>query len=135
MKGNVRSLNYYIDKPVEALMQEYGAFFAFSNKQYEEKAIEGITYARLVGGLVIPKYNAESFLERYTAIYEEGIAKRIEDSSIKDIIWYELGNYEVQLTGDLTDVIEALHDYPITEEQIRNEYPDYFQMCIDNDYF
>lgn len=135
MKGNVKSLNYYIDKPIEELMEECGAFFAFSDKQYEEKAVEGIKYVSLVNGLIIPKDNVESFLKRYTAINEEGVAKRVEDSSIKDIIWYELGNYEVQLTGDLTDVIEALEGYPITEEQIENEYVEYFQMCLDNDYF
>ena len=125
---------YMNDKQTEAF-NKHGAFFAFSNKQLDEHKIDGVDYVSLGAGLIAPKDNAESLVNDLDSIYKTAIKQDIEENGIKDIIWRELANHECQITYDYSEVTNKLQDYGITEEQIKAEWPAYFQNCIDNDYF
>ena len=117
------------------VFDKYGVFFAFSNKQYEEKAVKGVKYCDAGAGMITPVDNVKALYKELDAIHKAGRAADIEENGIKKIIHRELANYECQITMDYSDAVDALESYGITEEQIVGEWPEYFQMCVDNDYF
>ena len=126
--------DYMNDKQTEAF-NKYGAFFAFSNSQYNEKKKEGVKYNSLGAGLIAPVGTGKALSNELERIYNEAIKQDVTDNGIKAIIHRELANHECQLTGDYSEVIDKLKDYGITVEQIKTEYPPFLQYCIDNDYF
>ena len=128
-------LSDYTSAKQTQLWNDNGAFFAFSKKQLDEEKKEGVVYVSLGMGLIAPKENASKVIEGLESINTEGIKQDISENGIKAIIHRELANYEAQITGDISDTIQALEDYGITREHVSAEYPAYFQFCIDNDYF
>ena len=126
--------DYMNDKQTKAF-EQYGAFFALSNKQMEEKRVEGVKYASLGAGLIAPTDNAEKLINSLETIRSESIKQDIDENGIKAIIHRELGNHECQITCDYSDVVDVLDPYGVTVEQIKAEYSIFFQNCIDNDYF
>jgi hypothetical protein len=128
-------LSDYTSAKQTQLWNDNGAFFAFSKKQLDEEKKEGVVYVSLGMGLIAPKENALKVIEGLESINTEGIKQDISENGIKAIIHRELANYEAQITGDISDTVQALEDYGITREQVSAEYPAYFQFCIDNDYF
>ena len=128
-------LSDYTSAKQTQLWNDNGAFFAFSKKQLNEEKKEGVVYVSMGSGLIVPKENASKILKGLESINTEGIKQDISENGIKAIIHRELANYEAQITGSISDTVEALGDYEITREQVREEYNAYFQHCIDNDYF
>ncbi len=112
-----------------------GAFFAFSNEQFALACDVSINYKNLGGGLYCPENNVDLLAKQLKESHFFKIKWELENNTLKDIIWYELANREVQISGDLNDVIDALKPYKITLDDITKEYKDYYQDCIDNDYF
>ena len=131
----MKYLNDYIDSAISSILKENGAFFAFSNKQYKNKKVEGTTYINLGGGLIAPKKNAKILLEQFDLAMQNGIVQDVEENGVKNIIWRELANYECQIVNNCRDVIEALKEYPISENDILNEFKAYMQHCIEHDLF
>lgn len=117
--------------------KKYGVFCAFNKKQFNE----GINshfgkVADIGGGTYCPSIFADKVVDQLNAIYYKAIAIVQATNTKKDIIWYELGNYETQLTGDVSEVISKLADFKdITKEDIMREYRDYYDHCVDNNYF
>ena len=128
-------LSDYTSAKQTQLWNDNGAFFAFGQQQLDEKKQEGVVYVSMGSGLIVPKENASKILKGLESINTEGIKQDISENGIKAIIHRELANYEAQITGSISDTLEALEDYEITREQVREEYNAYFQHCIDNDYF
>jgi|TARA_B110001469_G_C9382021_1_gene197975 hypothetical protein len=128
-------LSDYTSAKQTQLLNDNGAFFAFSQKQLDEEKKEGVVYMSIAPGLIVPKINASKILKGFEAINTDGVKQDISENGIKAIIHRELANYEAQITGDISDTVQALEDYGITREQVSTEYPAYFQYCIDNDYF
>lgn len=131
----MKYLSDYTNVKQTKLWNDNGAFFAFGDKQLDEQKQEGVSYVSLGMGLIAPKENASKIIEGLESIYTEGIQQDISDNGIKAIIHRELANYEAQITNDISTTLEALEDYGITRAQVSEEYPAYFQNCIDNDYF
>jgi hypothetical protein len=131
----MKSLTDYTSAKQSQLWDDNGAFFAFGQQQLDEKKQEGVAYVSLGMGLIAPKENASKIIEGLESIHTEGIKQDITDNGIKAIIHRELGNYETQISGDISDTVAALEDYGITREQVSAEYPAYFKHCVDNDYF
>ena len=128
-------LSDYTSAKQTQLWNDNGAFFAFGQQQLDEKKQEGVVYVSMGSGLIVPKENASKILKGLESINTEGIKQDITENGIKAIIHRELANYEAQITGSISDTVDALEDYGITREQVREEYNAYFQHCIDNDYF
>ena len=105
------SLNYYTEKETTKLFETLGAFFAFSNKQVEEKKKEGIKYFNMGSGLICPAENCDQLNKDFELIHNEGIKKRVEDMGVENIISYEFYNYETAYTYEEEDAREALTDY------------------------
>ena len=131
----MKSLNDYTQDKQTKLLNDNGAFFAFGQKQFDEKTVKGTKYVSIGAGLICPKSNADNLVQGLSNINDEGIAQDIQENGIPAIIHRELANYESQITNDIDDTVQALEEYGITREQVQAEYGAYFQHCIDNDYF
>ena len=131
----MKNLNSYTDKAISKIMADNGAFFAFSNKQFDEKKKEGVKYCSLGAGLVAPKENAKTILNEVEKATDKGIAKDVKENGIKAIIWRELANFESQINMSCEDTINALKYYPITEDEIKAEFKLYMAHCVKHDLF
>jgi len=119
----MKYLSDYTQAAQTKCFEETGSFFAFSNKQLDEKKQDGVTYVSLGHGLICPKQNAKEVHERLNNIHAEGIKLDIEENGIEAIIKRELGNYECYYTGEIDDAVDALEDYDdITVEMIKNVF-------------
>jgi hypothetical protein len=127
--------NCNIEKEQQHILTINNAFFAFSNKQFNSCADQSLTYSNLGGGLYCPENNIESLQSQLKDSYNFKIQWELANNTLKDIIWHELANHESQISGDYSDACEALKPYGISENDIKKEWPGYYQDCIDNDYF
>ena len=131
----MKYLSDYTQDKQTAVFDKFGAFFAFSDKQFKDKQQDGVKYASLGAGLIAPFYNADNLYHALDSINKSAIQQDIAENGVKTIIHRELGNYECQITYDYNDVIDVLAPYGITVEQIKAEFSEFMQVCIDNDYF
>jgi hypothetical protein len=131
----MKTLASYTEARTTELLNSTGAFFAFSQKQLDEQKVEGVTYVSMGAGLIAPKDNIAEIVEGFFVISSESIAQDIKENGKPAIIWRELANHEAQTTSDISDTVEALEGYGITEEEVQAQWGAFFQDCIDNDYF
>ncbi|MEP2469940.1 DUF7659 family protein [Ekhidna sp.] len=118
----MKYLSDYMNDKQSKLFKQTGAFFAFSQNQFDEQKKEGIKYTSIPGGMICPKENVETLLNGLTKIHKEGIEQDIAENGIDKIIIRELYNYECFYTRDYSDVISHLKSYDITEEQIKKAF-------------
>jgi len=123
-------LREYIEDAQTKAIDEAGAFFAFSNKQFNEQKQEGVQYVKLMAGLICPKENAKDLVEKLSEIYKEGIKLDLAENGKEGVIKRELSNHECYYTGDISGCEEALSDYGITKDEIikvyRQEAPNHY---------
>lgn len=124
-----------ITKEQTKLFDSNGAFFAFSSEQWEKANDSNLNYKSLGSGLYCPEHNAGKLTQQLKELQASKIQWELDNNTLKDIIWYELANYETQITGDITDAYEALIQYGISKEDVIKGYAAYYQHCVDNDYF
>ena len=124
-----------IEKETTKALEDNGAFYAFSNDQLHEKAIQGVKYVGLGNGLICPENNAQALSNALNEAINQGVEKVLETKSKREIIWYELANHECQITYDYSDAATALEIYEITEEEVKEVWPDFIKHCQDNDLF
>ena len=117
----MKYLSNYIEEAQTKAFKEAGAFFAFSNKQFNEAKQDGVEYCSMGAGLICPKDNAEKLDNNLMRIVAEGIKADLAENGRKGVIHRELGNHEYCITHDITDTVEKLKDYGITPEEIRAE--------------
>ena len=126
------------DKQTEVI-KKHGAFFAFSIDQFEQQRKEGVEYTGHKSGMMIPIPNVTNLFNDLDDVVKDKYSWELENNSKKDIIWWELANYETQLTGigsgSFEKAVLALSKYGFTREDVIKEYSDYFEHCINNDYF
>lgn len=121
---------------IDTLVKEHGGFFAFSNTQFYEKATTNVEYTRTgVAGLILPKHKVDLFFRNLEDFQKKVTRDDLKRNTRKDIIWRELANYECQITGDISDVVDALAFHEITRAEIMAEFPSYMQYCKKHDLF
>ena len=131
----MKYLSDYTNQKQTELFNRTGTFFAFSKQQYEEKAVDGVKYASLGSGFIVPKDNIDDLLTGLDSLQSDGISQDIAENGIKGIIWRELANHEAQITRGITETVEALEGYPITEKDVQAQWKDYWNDCVENNYF
>lgn len=132
----MKYLSNYMEEAQTQAIEKAGAFFAFGDKQFNEAKKEGVKYTSLGSGLIGPENSAIELNKELKNIYQSSIKQDIKENGLSAIIQRELGNYECQITGDITDAREALSDYPgITGEMILKEYKIFYDECVKNDWF
>ena len=116
-------MSLFIQNKQTELFNELGVFFAFSNKQFEEQQEKGVDYCTVLGGGdCVPTTKAKEFVERLSAIHQEGREKELAEKGIDKIIEEELANHECFYTGDIQDAFDALVGYEVTYEQVKTVY-------------
>ncbi|WP_394246006.1 hypothetical protein [Vibrio profundi] len=126
----MKYLSDYTQQPQTALFDELGAFFAFSNKQFDAAKKKGVEYVSLGMGMIVPKNNAKKLIERLEEIQKEGIKQDIAENSKEAIIRRELFNHECFYTGNVCDCVEKLEEYGYSYDDI---YQVYRHICKTED--
>ncbi len=136
----MKYLNDYMEAAQTELLDDMGAFFAFSSEQFKEGAAKvGASKDNKVaqfqnGGYVLSK-NRDELMSGLNSIHDKAIKQDIAENGIKNIIHRELANYETQINGDLEPAQEALKVYGITSYEVAIEYKEYFKYCCKHDLF
>lgn len=118
----MKYLSHYVEAAQTKLFNETGTFFAFSDKQYDDHAKEGIEYVSLGAGIICPKENVNALTTGLETINAQGIAQDLAENGKDGVIERELHNYEAFYVGSIRDTLDALADYGITSEEIRKVY-------------
>lgn len=118
----MKHLTDYIEKKQSKAFKKYGAFFAFGQKQFNEKRKEGVKYMNLGLGLICPSENASKLCEKLNKISKKGIKQDLRENGVDGVIVRELYNHECFYSGEWRNAIDALEGYNITEEQIYQAY-------------
>lgn len=113
----------------------YGAFFAFTQKQFNEKMKEGVQYVSPFSGLICPSQSVEKMQEEMDAAVNEFQAYELETHGKKKLIWRELANHECQISMDYREAFDTLECYGITEEEVFAEWGAYMDYCREHDLF
>ena len=100
----MKSLTNYTEEKTSKLLDETGAFFAFSNKQLDEGKKDGITYCSMGHGLICPTDKAKDFLSEkgYDPQYgarplNRAIQKYLEDPVAEEILKGDINEGEIIL--------------------------------------
>ena len=117
----MKYLSDYTQDAITELLDELGAFFAFSQSQFDEQKKDGVEYTSIGAGCICPKGKAKEYLERLDAIGQKGIDNDIAENGKKGIIHRELGNHEYSYTHDISQTVDALSMYGITAGDIQGE--------------
>lgn len=118
----MKSLSNYTDKAYGKLFEKYGVFFAFSNEQYNKKALKCVVYKPFFGGGFIPKVNFEAYSKEMFEVTQQCIAQDIEENGKYKIIRRELFNYECFYTGEIDDAVDALEEYGFSYDDVLEVY-------------
>ena len=118
----MKYLREYTEEATTKLLKENGAFFAFSNDQFNKAKKEGVKYLSMGMGLICPKENCKTVHEGLREIQKAGIKQDLEENDKEAIIKRELSNHECYYTGDIEDCVDALKGYDITTEEIIKVY-------------
>ena len=137
----MKTLNDYTGTITSKLFADNGAFYAFGNKQFEEKKKEGVTYVSMASGLICPKENATQLLKDFEVIFDNAVKQQVAEFGAEKIISHEYFNHETQITGDTQQVIDVLGTHKelfpelFTDEIILKVCKQCFKEAVKNDWF
>lgn len=126
----MKYLSDYASEKQSQAFKELGAFFAFSNKQFDEAKKEGVKYSSMGSGLICPVGNEQKLYDRLNEIQKEAIAQDVAENGKNAIIHRELFNHECFYTGDVCDCVDTLEEYGYTYDDI---YQVYSHICKTED--
>lgn len=115
----MKYLSDYTQEAQSAAFKKHGAFFAFSNKQFDEQKVEGVKYVNLGIGMIAPKDTYKALLDELDEIYKLGSKRDLDENGRDKVIERELYNYECFYTWDWQPAFEAVEDYGITAEEVK----------------
>ena len=118
----MKYLSRYIEDAQTKLFNDTGTFFAFSDKQFNEGIKEGVKYTFMGAGMICPVENVKTLIAGLDAIHEAGIKADIAENGIEAIIARELSNHEAYYTYDISDTVDSLEGYNVTNEQIQDVF-------------
>ncbi len=118
----MKYLSQYMEERQTQLFNETNSFFAFSMEQFNEQKKEGVTYVNLRHGMICDKRHVKALLDGLDTIYKESIALDLKENGKENVAKRELSNHECYYTGDISPCVDALKDYGINEEYIRQVY-------------
>jgi len=128
-------LSNYIQEAQADTMRKHGAFFAFSQQQFNDQKVDGVTYTTGPSGLLCPTANMNDLVKGLALVHRAGIAADLAENGKLAIIQRELANHECQITMDYSDALEALAGYDITEAEVRTAFSAYMDYCREHDLF
>ena len=123
------------------ILEANGAFFAFSQSQFDEQKKEGVIYVSMGAGLICPKENADKLHEEVKRKSTKAIKAEIKKKGAKAIIRYEYFNHESQISMSTESAENALKRYietapnEFTKELIYETFKECFNEVIEKDLF
>jgi hypothetical protein len=114
----MKYLTNYIEDQMSKCHKDNGAFYAFSDKQFNEQKKPDTKYISLGSGAIVPEINAKQFVDQMSTIVKNGIAQDITENGQDGVITRELANHEAYYTGSIESTIDALDGYNFTDEAI-----------------
>ena len=118
----MKYLSQYIEQEQSEAFKRAGAFFAFSDKQFDEqknKKLNKSDYCNMYAGMICPKATAKALHKELDEIAKRGVEQDIKENGLTSIIKRELNNHEAYYTGNTESTENALIGlYPITKENI-----------------
>jgi hypothetical protein len=121
------TLSTIIQDRLTKLFEKHQLFFCFDQKTFYNKRLKNVEYASVLSGGYLPKVHALPFRDDYKDLIEKGIKEHIALIPKRKLIQDALSNHECYYTGEIDDAIEALADYGITDEEIREVYSSTYQ--------
>jgi len=118
----MKYLQDYMSEGTSEIMDRLGAFYAFGQKQFDDAKVEGVKYITNGSGLVCPKVNYKQLQEELNQNYKNALKQDMKENNIDDIILRELINYECFYDGDLSECLNTLKDYRVSEKQVIKVY-------------
>ena len=115
----MKSRTEYHESGITAILDKYGAFFAFSQGQYNRNAKTGVEYTSFGSGLIVPKPHAEAVAAALAEDSKKAVEQDITENGITAIIQRELSNHEYGYTWDITDTLSVLEPYGVTAQQVQ----------------
>ena len=136
----MKYLSQYTEQAQSEAFTRHGAFFAFSDKQFDEVAVKGVTYVNVGGGLLSPKENAKKLIEDINKAQVAGIKADVEDNGAEGILHREFFNYETQImdNGDYDDEAKRYQKHfpeAFTDELIKRVKAECWEEAIKDDLF
>ena len=123
------------------ILEANGAFFAFSQSQFDEQKKEGVIYVSMGAGLICPKENADKLHEEVKRNSKKAIKAEIKKKGAKAIIRHEYFNHESQISMSTESAENALKRYietapnEFTKELISETFKECFNEAIEKDLF
>lgn len=134
-------LSHYLEKFQENALYNNNAFYAFGDKQFEEKRKRDVPYVDLGQGLICPISNAKKLIKDLDEALIEAVKLDVKENSPESIIHREFFNYESQLSGDVENAFCALYKHRelfpelFSPEIIAKEFQEAYSLAIKNDWF
>ena len=130
----MKYLQNYSEEKINKIIKNHGGFFAFNNNQFNDNKKEGVIYCRLYGGLIAPKNKADYIIKQIDIISKKAIKQDIKENGIKNIIFRDCSNLELQFSyNGIEEIIDYLKDYNFNKKDIEKHYNNYIKHCIKND--
>ena len=128
----MKYLSDYTKEPLAILLNKYNAFFAFSDKQFNEGKKEGVKYVSRSAGLFHEAGKTKEFDLEYSAMIKTAILRDLTEHGKNNVIERALSNYECYYTYEIDDAVEALKDYNITRKEIQEVFNKNKQNHLDD---
>ena len=121
---------------IDNTLKQHGAFWAFSNEQFNEQKQEGVEYCNAGLGLVCPIDNVKQLKIDWELFAKQTIENDKKENTTEEIIMRELSNYETQISRDIDDTVNALNGYDISRDEVHRVFKEvYMPHCIEHDLF
>lgn len=115
----MKHLTHYTEEKISQAIEKAGAFFAFSEEHFKEKATRPREdYTNGFCGLVCPKDTIAQLYIDFAKIHKEGIAEDIAENGLEAIAIRELNNHECYYSGDIQNALGVLGDYGLSEDDV-----------------
>jgi hypothetical protein len=111
--------SHYLRDAQSKAFADNGAFFALSDKQFNEKKVEGVEYVDMGGGLICPKGKSATLRSQLDEAVRNAVDMDIAENGMEKIARREYFNYESQITMDTSNAMGALYAH-------KERYPDLF---------
>lgn len=114
-------LSDYTGPLITAALNRAGAFFAFSDQQFQEQRDplrDNLTYRSLGAGLICPKENAAALMAEIEAAAKAGREQDVKENGRAGVIRRELANHECTYSGSAHEAMEVLAEYGFAEDEV-----------------
>jgi hypothetical protein len=128
----INELKDHKEEMYSIVLKDSGVFFAFNNEQFQKGMnnlkengilLDGEKLTSMCAGGYLPSKNVDSFMSESEKIekWYKSKVKELKDGK-KDLILYELKNYECFYTNDISDALEILLPLGITKKEVIKVY-------------